>query len=104
MSQHVDPNSPAVAAAIEASDKFDGSIAETDGADAARRQCMAGAIQAYLNYREPTAFKRKDKVRHTIFGVGEVVECGEGAIRIRFEDHGLRELLLAFAGAKLTRL
>ncbi len=107
MNQTVDPNSPAIAAAIEAADKFDGSLRETEPTEELKRLFFATAIQAYLDYRAPsmpTAFKRRDKVRHTIFGLGEVTECGESSIRIRFEEHGYKELMLAFAGPKLTRI
>ncbi len=104
MNQTVDPNSPAIAAAIEAADKFDGSLRETEPTEELKRLFFATAIQAYLNYKAPTAFQRRDKVRHTIFGIGEVTECSEGSIRIRFEEHGYKELLLAFAGPKLTRI
>ncbi len=56
---------------------------------------------------EVKKLKPLDRVRHKIFGVGYVVDHHrfgmDGTVRVHFEDHDTKELMLDFAAPRLER-
>jgi hypothetical protein len=56
------------------------------------------------------ALRKGTRLHHSLFGAGSFEGLGKGfgdsgnSARIKFDDHGIRELCLSFAASKLHRI